>query len=104
MGTLTLMYIYTLCMYIVVCTCVVHINRRGFLPDMGTVGMASPYLSTSAVPGLEAQRSNKKKKVLTTAAAGWCGLWAVQVAHLAGVGHVVETSDPSKVEYLMLES
>jgi len=53
-----------------------------------------------AAPGPDARPNNKDKKVLITAAAGGCGLWAVQLAHLAGVGHVVGTCGPANVEYV----
>ena len=43
---------------------------------------------------------NKSKSVLISASAGGVGLWAVQLAKLAGVGRVVGTCGPANVEFV----
>lgn len=43
---------------------------------------------------------NSEKRVLITAAAGGVGLWAVQLARVAGVGEIVGTSGPGNVEFV----
>ncbi|KAL1906747.1 hypothetical protein Sste5344_007460 [Sporothrix stenoceras] len=43
---------------------------------------------------------NANKRVLITAAAGGVGLWAVQLARLAGVGHITATCGPANVDFV----
>lgn len=43
---------------------------------------------------------NSGKRVLITAAAGGVGLWAVQLARVAGIGGIVGTCGPNNVEFV----
>lgn len=43
---------------------------------------------------------NANKRVLITAAAGGVGLWAVQLARLAGVGHITATCGPGNIDFV----
>ncbi|KIH86952.1 alcohol dehydrogenase [Sporothrix brasiliensis 5110] len=43
---------------------------------------------------------NANKRVLITAAAGGVGLWAVQLARLAGVGHITATCGPANIDFV----
>ncbi len=52
-----------------------------------------------AAPGAN-EELNKDKRVLITAASGGVGLWAVQLARLAGVGHIVGTCGPRNVDFV----
>ncbi|OAA64642.1 alcohol dehydrogenase [Niveomyces insectorum RCEF 264] len=44
--------------------------------------------------------TNANKRVLITAAAGGVGLWAVQLARLAGVGHITATCGPANTDFV----
>jgi NADPH:quinone reductase-like Zn-dependent oxidoreductase len=48
----------------------------------------------------ESSQKNEKLKVLITGASGVVGGWAVQLAALAGAGHIFALADGSKAEYV----
>ncbi|CAK7230480.1 hypothetical protein SBRCBS47491_007599 [Sporothrix bragantina] len=43
---------------------------------------------------------NANKRLLITAASGGVGLWAVQLARLAGVGHITATCGPANIDFV----
>ncbi|EOO02962.1 putative alcohol dehydrogenase zinc-binding domain-containing protein [Phaeoacremonium minimum UCRPA7] len=55
-----------------------------------------------AAPGDESSLSrNRSKRILITAAAGGVGLWAVQLAKLAGVDHIVGTCGSTNAGFVL---
>lgn len=69
-------------------------------------GIAAPVAATEGSDGHRAEvvaasrRANAGKRVLITAAAGGVGVWAVQLARLVGVGHVVGSCGPSNAQFV----
>lgn len=52
-----------------------------------------------APPGTDLAR-NAAKRVLITAAAGGVGVWAIQLARVAGIGEIVGTCGPTNIEFV----
>ena len=51
-------------------------------------------------PGEGDGKENTEKRLLITAASGGVGLFAIQLARLAGIGHIVGTCGPKNVDFV----
>lgn len=58
-------------------------------------GLVAPENTTAGTPS-----GNRGKRVLVTAAAGGVGIWAVQLARLAGVEYIVATCGPTNMDFV----